>query len=100
MASLQSLKESLEQMGFPQQVEALRIIQDKGAGDISENSNGTFVNLTCQPESLIIALRKYVKYVDDQQKTLRCVEQEKERLQEEYFNGNKDIGTESAEADV
>ena len=90
MASKQALKESLEAMPRAHQIEALRIVVDKGGTNMSENSNGTFVNLTRQTDELIQALESYVKYVADQQRTLQRGEQEKARLEEEYFNGNKE----------
>ena len=73
------------------QIEALRIIRAEGGANMSENSNGTFVNLTRQPTSLIRALEDYVQYVSDQQRTLQRGELEKARLEEEYFKGNKEI---------
>jgi hypothetical protein len=89
MASLRLLKQSLEAMPRAHQIEVLRLLRDGGATDISENCNGTFVNLTCQSDELIASLETYATYVADQQKTLSSVEQEKDRLQKTFFNGNK-----------
>lgn len=86
---LHFLKESIENMSKFHQIEILRIISKKNA-HLNENSNGTFVNLTEQPDDLINDIKKYVKYVTDQQSNLSVVENEKYRLEQIFSKDNKD----------
>lgn len=86
---LHFLKESIENMSKFHQIEILRIISKKNT-HLNENSNGTFVNLTEQPDDLINDIKKYVKYVTDQQSNLSVVENEKYRLEQIFSKDNKD----------
>ena len=72
------------------QLEVLRILADEESVSMNENSNGTFVNLTSLTADVVQRLAKYVQYVQDQQDRLSRVEAEKARLQEEFFNGDKE----------
>jgi hypothetical protein len=93
MSNNASLKERIEKMTVTHQVEILRILKNEEGVTTNENSNGTFVNLTAQPPEVVEKLEAYVRYVQDQQDRLSQVEAEKERLQQEYFNGAKAAAT-------
>lgn len=86
---LHFLKESIENMSKFHQIEILRIISKTNV-HLNENSNGTFVNLTEQPDELINEIKKYVKYVTEQQSNLSVVENEKYRLEQIFSKDNKD----------
>ena len=58
---------------------------------LNENNNGTFVNLTEQPEDIIAKLEHYSKYVDEQQTELAAIEEQKEKLEKTFFKDNKEI---------
>jgi len=91
MADLSALKERIEEMPVSHQVEVLRLLRShEGGVQTNENSNGTFVNLTALEAVVISKLEAYVQYVHDQQTRLSLVEAEKKRLQQEFFNGDKD----------
>jgi len=86
---LHFLKESIENMSKFHQIEILRILSKKNV-HLNENSNGTFVNLTEQPDDLINEIKQYVKYVNEQQSNLSVVENEKYRLEQIFSKDNKD----------
>ena len=83
--NLNVLKGHIENMPKYHQVEVLRILKTHSSCVINENNNGTFINLTEQPATLINALQNYVTYVLEQQKELNSVENEKDLLEQTYF---------------
>jgi len=93
--SMRELKEEIEGMTKYHQTEVLRILRASSAKDfLSENQNGTFVNMTSLPEGCIKELRAYCVYVKEQQHTLITGEQEKQRIENEFFKDLKDTTTE------
>ena len=89
MSSLKELKERIEKMPKYHQIEILRILSECGNVCLNENNNGTFVNLTEQPEDIIAKLEQYSKYVDEQQSELAYIEDEKEKLEQTFFTSAK-----------
>lgn len=87
---LQQLKENIEKMPKFHQIEILRILLSSNKVNLNENNNGTFVNLTEQSEEIINNLKKYVKYVNEQQLQLSIIENEKSRLEKIFCKYNKD----------
>ena len=85
MRNLQVLKERIEQMSKGHQIDVLRLLLNVEGVHCNENNNGTFVNLTSQSAAVILALEKYVNYVNDQQTNLSAVECEKERIEQMFF---------------
>jgi hypothetical protein len=79
------LKERIENMPKYHQIEVLRILNKNSSVKTNENNNGTFVNLTEQSEDVIIELEKYADYVDEQQKHLNKVEDEKDLIEQTFF---------------
>ena len=92
MSNLTILKDRIEAMNKLQQIEVLRILNKYSTPFLNENNNGTFVNLTSLPENLIVAIEKYVLYVQEQQNYLQETEKERLRLDKTYFKGNKEVG--------
>jgi hypothetical protein len=90
LIDLQSLKENIEKMSKFHQIEILRILSSCDKVCLNENNNGTFVNLTEQSEDIILELKKYVKYVNEQQMQLSIVENEKAMLEKIFCKDNKD----------
>lgn len=88
--SLRELKDEIENMSKYHQVEVLRLLKKNNKVTLNENQNGTFINLTSCEDEIISSLRDYCKYVNEQQKTLSSIEQEKQRLEEEYFKDIKE----------
>ena len=87
---LQNLKENIEKMSKFHQIEILRILSHSNKVYLNENNNGTFVNLTEQSEDIVNQLKKYVKYVNEQQMQLSIMENEKSRLEKIFCKDNKD----------
>lgn len=98
MTSLENLKNTIETFPRYHQIEILSILKQYDI-DITENNNGTFINLTKLNDKIIKVLNNYVNYVEEQKNHLDVVEKEKERIEKTYFNkegkDNKDSATES-----
>tara|TARA_B100000925_G_scaffold289972_1_gene274073 strand:- start:2072 stop:2344 length:273 start_codon:yes stop_codon:yes gene_type:complete len=87
--NLQLIKTRIESMTIYHQMEILRIFNNNNT-TLNENNNGTFINLTELDNSIIEKINKYIKYVDEQEDELNEVENEKDRIQNKFFNGNKE----------
>tara|TARA_Y100001935_G_scaffold200479_1_gene168810 strand:- start:179 stop:451 length:273 start_codon:yes stop_codon:yes gene_type:complete len=87
--NLQLIKTRIESMTIYHQMEILRIFNNNNT-TLNENNNGTFINLTGLDNSIIEKINKYIKYVDEQEDELNEVENEKDRIQNKFFNGNKE----------
>lgn len=93
--TMYALKDEIESMTKYHQTEVLRILRGSSAKELlSENQNGTFVNMTLLSESCIDVLRSYCEYVKEQQHTLSVGEQEKQRIENEFFKDLKENTTE------
>ena len=95
MTDLAALRDRVERLAPEQQLEALRILRAGVAEHLTENQNGTFVDLTALPPDVVASLEAYVAYVRKQQAELAEAECERERIQAEFFNGNKETVTET-----
>jgi hypothetical protein len=67
------------------QIEILRILNKFPTVKKNENNNGTFINLTELSSDIIHELGKYTDYVDEQQKLLKKIENEKDQLEQNFF---------------
>ena len=79
------LKERIEHMDKYHQIEILRILSKFSEIKKNENNNGTFINLTELSPEVIKELEKYTDYVDEQQKLLKKIENEKDKLEQNFF---------------
>ena len=87
MSSLQSLKETIEELPKFNQVEILRILTKDPEVRLNENKNGIFVNLSLVSEASVSELRRYVEYVNKQTKTLNEIENTTCNISNTYFGG-------------
>ena len=87
MSSLQSLKETIEELPKFNQVEILRILTKDPEVRLNENKNGIFVNLSLVSEASVSELRRYVEYVNKQTKTLNEIENTTCNISSTYFGG-------------
>jgi len=85
--SLETLKERIESMTESHQEEILKIF-NLSSVEVSENSNGSFVNLTLVGADVIQKLETYAYYVDEQTKELETIEDEKNHLKTTFFKNN------------
>lgn len=90
IVELHNLKDDIEKMSKFHQIEILRILTKSKNVYLNENSNGTFVNLSQQSDEVINELKKYVKYVSEQQRQLSVIENERSRLEKIFNKDNKD----------
>ena len=86
---LKSIKNTIESMNKCYQIEILKIISDDDSVTISENNNGTFINLTNLNVNIINELENYIIYVQKQQNNLTNIEDEKANIKNEFFNKDK-----------
>jgi hypothetical protein len=83
--SLASLRDKIEGMSDSHQEELMKIFKDNNI-QMSTNSNGSFINLSSLPKSIIEKLEKYSEYIDDQEKELHIIEDEKAHLKTTFFS--------------
>jgi wyosine [tRNA(Phe)-imidazoG37] synthetase (radical SAM superfamily) len=82
---LQNIKDIIEQFNKQQQIEVLRILF-KNSATMSENNNGSFINLTEVSSSTLVELEEYMAFVNTQQNQLLFMEQEKDSIKKEFFD--------------
>lgn len=83
--SLASLRDKIESMSEPHQEEIMKIFKENDI-QMSNNSNGSFINLSLLPKYIIEKLEKYSEYIDDQEKELDIIEDEKAHLKTTFFS--------------
>ena len=77
------LKENVEKLSFFQQVEVLRILNEKNSSRLNENKNGVFINMTNIDAETIEKLKSYLTYVMKQETQISSIEDEKKKLARE-----------------
>ena len=82
---LEKIKLQIEKMNIAQQVEVLKILNGDDKVILNENKSGIYVNLSFLPEEVVDKIDNYVKYVQDQEKSLNVIEDRKENVKSEYF---------------
>jgi len=82
---LEKIKLQIEKMNIAQQVEVLKILNGDDKVILNENKSGIYVNLSFLPEDVVDKIDNYVKYVQDQEKSLNVIEDKKENVKNEYF---------------
>ena len=59
---LQNIKETIEKMSKIQQIDVLKLLLESNI-ETSENSNGTFINLTELDENIITKLVDFIMFI-------------------------------------
>lgn len=85
---LQNIKDLIEIMNKCQQIEILKLLI-KSSVSLSENSNGTFINLSDLDEKGLVTLENYIAFVNKQDNQLLNMEEEKEHIKKEFFKQEK-----------
>jgi hypothetical protein len=95
--SLNQIKEKIEGLHRPYQIQILRILKKHNV-DFNENRNGVFFNLVKLNETTLSDINKYLDYVDQQIMFLSEHEKQKDLYKENYFKNvehnliiNKDL---------
>jgi hypothetical protein len=83
-ADLKQLKDRIEALNQHHQIQILKIMTEHNVG-LTENKNGSFVNLTNVDESVISKITDYLGYVDEQETQLNKVENQKTELTKQFF---------------
>lgn len=88
---LQYIKETIEKMNETYQKQILQILHNEKNINISENNNGSFINLTNLDLSIINKIELFIEHYNIQQNSLLLIEKEKVNIKKEFFNSNKNI---------
>lgn len=83
---LNVIRDKIQAMDSSRHKEVLRIIRAAGA-TYSENSNGVFMNISILNEATLLKVEKFIQITDDQNRILTSVENEKEKLLHEHYEG-------------
>lgn len=75
----QDLKEKIEKLDKYNQIEILKIFLKHNV-EITENNNGSFINLTYVKKRAFNEIQKYLKYIEKQEETLRETENLKNEM--------------------
>lgn len=81
---LLDIKGTIEAMSHVHQTEILQLLV-KNECELSENQNGTFLNLSKLNARVLEEIREYLNYVKFQTESLREIERKKEILISKYF---------------
>jgi proline dehydrogenase len=87
---LNIIKKKIESMSFFHQREILKILYDNKCSSLSENKNGTFINMSKLSKNVIEKLEKYIEYYEDQEKELNNQETKCTIIEQNFFKDNKD----------
>ena len=79
---LELINNKIEKLNKKQHIEILRIITKYDKIQISENKNGTFINMNELTESVIEKIMEYLQYIETKEKELSDIENEKNKLAE------------------
>ena len=83
--SLVDIKKTIESLNKTRQVEILKIFL-KNNVSISENNNGTFINLSFLSEDCLNEVKEYLNYIKDQEASLKTLENVKAEFIKEHFD--------------
>ena len=81
---LKQLKNIIEEFSKSQQLDILKLLT-KHQVNISENSNGSFVNLSDIDNKIIIEIQEYIDFINTQDLNLNKVENKKKNLEKDFF---------------
>jgi hypothetical protein len=88
---LNMIRDSIEKMTKPNQIEVLRILSKYNQITLNENKYGVLVNMTDFEDEVIEKLKNYISYVNTQESNLNEIEVQKENFKNIYFvKDNKD----------
>ena len=85
---LLELKQFIESLSKKRQIEVLRILTNNSV-DVSENKNGSFINLTVLPENVVNELKKFVTYIKEQDISFEEIEDVKKDFKSSFFSSSK-----------
>ena len=83
-ADLKQLKDRIEVLNQHHQIQILKIMTQCSV-DLTENKNGSFINLTNVDDAVISKITDYLGYVDEQETQLKEIENQKTELTKQFF---------------
>ena len=83
--NLKKIKNSIELFNKQQQIDILKLFINNNV-NISENSNGSFINLTEIDSTIISELEKYITFINTQNSNLNNIENKKKILENKFFD--------------
>jgi hypothetical protein len=83
---LETIKTRVEHMPKNQHIEVLKILNSYPNVKLNENKSGVFVNLSFLPQEALESVMKYVQYVEEQEKSLNMVENQKSNFRKTFFD--------------
>lgn len=81
---LKHLKDRVEALNQHHQIQILKIMTQYNVS-LTENKNGSFINLTNVDDAVISKITDYLSYVDEQETQLNEVENQKTELTKQFF---------------
>lgn len=90
MSKVEELKSKIEQLNKQHHIEILKILKKNSSVTLNENKSGVYVNLTLLPEQSITDVFNYVKYIEEQEATLSCLETQKLDFKNTFFIEKED----------
>ena len=84
MKSLIELKTIIEKMNKKNQLQILKIFHDNNC-EMTENSNGVFINLIYIKQDILNEINSYIEYLQLQEINLSAVEKIKNNIKKEYI---------------
>ena len=82
---LYNIKHFIELLNKQRQIEVLKILTDNNI-QISENKNGSFVNLTLLPVNIIEKLKEFTIYIKEQDISFEEIEDVKKDFKSSFFS--------------
>ncbi len=79
------IKEIIETLSKNQQIDILKILIEDSS-NISENNNGSFVNLTEISITTLEKIKDYLNFINKQVNSLQVIEDKKSNLEKNFFS--------------
>lgn len=86
---LEVIRDRIESMSKPDQIEVLRLLTKTNQVPVSENRYGTHINLSELPDSILEKLQLFISYIDKQRSYLSHAELEQQKCKDTYFGEPK-----------
>jgi hypothetical protein len=86
---LNMIRDSIEKMTKPNQIEVLRILHKHPGIILNENNYGVHINLTELDLNLITELKNYINYINTQENNLKRFETQKDNMRSSFFVSSK-----------
>lgn len=88
------MKKKIELLNKTRQIEILKLFLKHNIS-VTENNNGSFVNMTYLNDECLEDINQYLKYIEDQDITLNTIETVKEEIENNYFKSAEETETEN-----